>query len=421
MHLLNRLSLASVHKRQAFPGRQSPSSDPGAAGLPDLPRRPGNRRRGLSGRPPAGKVVAASAFGCWVNLLDRTAPAASVTARSPTAVRHGLQETTAPTTSSVAGLPASCWLLRLLHRAVAGIREAGGTATARITDVTRPDDVEGLINFAQGELGPINHLVNNAGLMLFSQWANRAADNWNKMIDTNIRGYLHAISAVLPGMIARRSGGYEIARLCAVNGFDLLATGRSGKVDEVAEQFTRAGAHLTPVRADLADLADLAEANGVEMVWRAVEETGRPLAAAVLNAGRSIGGVFLDTDLDDELSLSSLNVTSVVHLAKHVARHMAPHHTGKFLITSSLFRNPAHPLRDRVRALLRLHPHVRPRTARRTQGTRHHHHHAHARRHRQRLPRPRWHGQHRLRHRRKEEQSQGSRPPGLPRHDGRPR
>ncbi|MEV5516341.1 SDR family NAD(P)-dependent oxidoreductase [Streptomyces flaveolus] len=124
--------------------------------------------------------------------------------------------------------------------------------------------------------------------------------------------------------------GYEIARLCAANGFDLVATGRSAKIDEAAEQFTRDGAHVTPVR------ADLAEANGVETVWKAVEETGRPLAAAVLNAGRSIGGAFLDTDLDDELSLISLNVTSVVHLAKHVARHMAAHHAGKILVTSSL-------------------------------------------------------------------------------------
>ncbi|MDN3029084.1 SDR family NAD(P)-dependent oxidoreductase [Streptomyces sp. S.PB5] len=64
--------------------------------------------------------------------------------------------------------------------------------------------------------------------------------------------------------------------------------------------------------------------------------TGLPLAAAALNAGRSIGGAFLDTDLDDELSLVSLNVTSVVHLATYAARQMATHHTGKILITSSL-------------------------------------------------------------------------------------
>ncbi|WP_280922556.1 SDR family NAD(P)-dependent oxidoreductase [Streptomyces iakyrus] len=65
------------------------------------------------------------------------------------------------------------------------------------------------------------------------------------------------------------------------------------------------------------------------------EETGRPLDAAVLNAGRSIGGAFLDTDLDDELSLLQLNMASVVHHAKHVTRHMAGNGRGRILITSS--------------------------------------------------------------------------------------
>ncbi|WP_405632961.1 SDR family oxidoreductase [Streptomyces sp. NBC_00016] len=117
---------------------------------------------------------------------------------------------------------------------VTGIREAGGTATARITDVTRPDDVEGLIDFAQAEFGPVDHLVNNAGLMLFSQWADRAADDWNKMIDTNIRGYLHAISAVLPGMIARRSG--HILNMSSVAG---IRVGGSSGVYSATKFFIR--------------------------------------------------------------------------------------------------------------------------------------------------------------------------------------
>ncbi|MFC9132695.1 SDR family NAD(P)-dependent oxidoreductase [Streptomyces sp. NPDC057099] len=124
--------------------------------------------------------------------------------------------------------------------------------------------------------------------------------------------------------------GYELALLLAVNGFDLVATGRSEDTDKAAAELAAYGGEVKAVR------ADLAESDGVETVWRAVEETGRPLEAAVLNAGRSIGGAFLDTDLDDELSLIDLNVTSVVHLAKHVARHMAAHRRGRILITSSL-------------------------------------------------------------------------------------
>ncbi|MEU9268442.1 SDR family NAD(P)-dependent oxidoreductase [Streptomyces sp. NPDC048251] len=124
--------------------------------------------------------------------------------------------------------------------------------------------------------------------------------------------------------------GYELATLFAINGFDVIATGRSDKTDQAATDLARHGTTVIPVR------ADLARADGVQTVWRAVEETGRPLDVAVLNAGRSIGGAFLDTDLDDELALIDLNVTSVVHLAKHVARHMAAHGRGRILITSSL-------------------------------------------------------------------------------------
>ncbi|MET4923611.1 SDR family NAD(P)-dependent oxidoreductase [Streptomyces sp. PSRA5] len=124
--------------------------------------------------------------------------------------------------------------------------------------------------------------------------------------------------------------GYELALLFAINGFDLVATGRSEKTEQVAAELAHHGGEVIPVR------ADLARADGVEAVWRAVEMTGRPLEAAVLNAGRSIGGPFLDTDLDDELALIDLNVTSVVHLAKHVARHMVANGRGRILITSSL-------------------------------------------------------------------------------------
>ncbi|MFF9457310.1 SDR family oxidoreductase [Streptomyces flaveolus] len=75
-----------------------------------------------------------------------------------------------------------------LNALVTEIRDTGGTVTARITDVTRRDDVEGLVDFAASEFGPVDHLVNNAGLMLFSKWSDRAVDDWGKMIDTNLRG-----------------------------------------------------------------------------------------------------------------------------------------------------------------------------------------------------------------------------------------
>ena len=124
--------------------------------------------------------------------------------------------------------------------------------------------------------------------------------------------------------------GYQLALLFARDGYDLVATGRSESIAQAAADLEKHGAHVIPVR------TDLAQHDGVESVWRAVEETGRPLEVAVLNAGRGIGGAFLDTDLADELDILELNVISVVHLGKHVARHMAARRRGRILITSSI-------------------------------------------------------------------------------------
>jgi short chain dehydrogenase len=62
--------------------------------------------------------------------------------------------------------------------------------------------------------------------------------------------------------------------------------------------------------------ADLRTPEGVERVHSAVVATGRPLAAAALNAGVGRGGAFLDIDIDDEVEIIDLNITSTVRLAR---------------------------------------------------------------------------------------------------------
>lgn len=93
-----------------------------------------------------------------------------------------------------------------LKALTAKIREAGGEASYFVADVTDPESVKSAVEAAEREVGPVDILVNNAGLMLFSYWKDVALDDWNQMIDTNIKGYLHGIRAVLPGMIERGSG-----------------------------------------------------------------------------------------------------------------------------------------------------------------------------------------------------------------------
>ncbi|MEU5397246.1 SDR family oxidoreductase [Streptomyces tibetensis] len=93
-----------------------------------------------------------------------------------------------------------------LDQLVADIEKAGGTAAARLTDVTDAADMQALADFAVDIYGRIDVLVNNAGLMLFSYWKDLALDDWNRMLDVNIRGYLNGVHAVLPVMLRQKSG-----------------------------------------------------------------------------------------------------------------------------------------------------------------------------------------------------------------------
>ncbi|MGW0791918.1 SDR family oxidoreductase [Streptomyces sp. NPDC002911] len=93
-----------------------------------------------------------------------------------------------------------------LDQLVTDIEKAGGTATARLTDVTDATDMQALADFSIDTYGRIDVLVNNAGLMLFSYWKDLALDDWNRMLDVNIRGYLNGVHAVLPVMLRQKSG-----------------------------------------------------------------------------------------------------------------------------------------------------------------------------------------------------------------------
>lgn len=89
---------------------------------------------------------------------------------------------------------------------VAELRAAGYEATSCITDVTSLDDTLALARFAIDTYGSVDILINNAGLMLFSSWVDVAVQDWNAMIDVNIKGYLNSIAAVLPFMVEQQSG-----------------------------------------------------------------------------------------------------------------------------------------------------------------------------------------------------------------------
>jgi uncharacterized protein len=126
--------------------------------------------------------------------------------------------------------------------------------------------------------------------------------------------------------------GFELARQFAEHGYDLLVTAEEDGIEDAATALRRDGQNqVTAVRADLATF------EGVEALYAAVLETGRPVDAIALNAGRGIGGDFTrQTTLADELNVIDVNVTSTVHLAKRVLPDMVARDEGKVLFTSSI-------------------------------------------------------------------------------------
>ena len=88
--------------------------------------------------------------------------------------------------------------------AVAGtIRESGGTARAYAVDLTSQESVVAAVAGVEGELGPIDMLVNNAGWDRASSLSRDRTAQWDKLIAINLTGALHMHHAVLPGMVER--------------------------------------------------------------------------------------------------------------------------------------------------------------------------------------------------------------------------
>lgn len=88
------------------------------------------------------------------------------------------------------------------------IRSAGGTADYCVTDVTSRSDVEALAQRALDDYGQIDVWVNNAGLMPHSTFNKLKVDEWERMIDVNIKGVLYGIAAALPSMRERKNGQF---------------------------------------------------------------------------------------------------------------------------------------------------------------------------------------------------------------------
>ncbi len=95
-----------------------------------------------------------------------------------------------------------------LENIVRDIRTQGGTAEFKAVDVTKRDDVKAFVDFAKDKFGRVDVIVNNAGIMPLSPMKALKVDEWDNMIDVNIRGVLNGIAAGLPIMEAQGCGQF---------------------------------------------------------------------------------------------------------------------------------------------------------------------------------------------------------------------
>ena len=110
-----------------------------------------------------------------------------------------------------------------LDEVVAQITNAGGRAGAYQLDVVRKEQVKAVVDAVIADFGKLDVLINNAGLMPIRPMAEVNTDEWDAMIDINIKGVLYGIAAALPVFLAQESGHF--INLSSVAGIKVFSPG----------------------------------------------------------------------------------------------------------------------------------------------------------------------------------------------------
>ena len=103
------------------------------------------------------------------------------------------------------------------------IKKNGGEVLSQTLDVTKKDDCDFIVKRTIEELGTVDILVNNAGLMPLSFVKNLKVDEWEQMVDVNIKGVLFCTAAVIPQMKEKKSG--HIINISSVAGRVVFPSG----------------------------------------------------------------------------------------------------------------------------------------------------------------------------------------------------
>ena len=129
-----------------------------------------------------------------------------------------------------------------LDAVVARIANEGGTALAVTTDVTNRQSTEALVEQTLNAYGRVDILVNNAGVMPLSLIRKRHVEEWDRMIDVNIKGVLYCIAACLPSMLDQ--GGGHIVNVSSVAGRRPFPGGTIYSATKFAVRAISQGMHL---------------------------------------------------------------------------------------------------------------------------------------------------------------------------------
>src|SRR5271169_4116376 len=103
-----------------------------------------------------------------------------------------------------------------------GIRKAGGEAAYARTDVKRSDDLLDLVELAVTRFGKLDVLVNNAGIGPISLLDDLRVEDWEEMIDVNLKGVLYGIAAALP--VFRKQGVGHFVNIASTAGHRIVPT-----------------------------------------------------------------------------------------------------------------------------------------------------------------------------------------------------
>ncbi len=122
--------------------------------------------------------------------------------------------------------------------------------------------------------------------------------------------------------------GYELAKLCVENGYDLVIAADEASIVEAKQALEAQGARIDAVR------TDLAAEQGVQEVLGLV--AGRPVDILCANAGHGLGHGFLDQDWKDARHVVDTNVTGTIYLVHELGRAMRERGRGRILFTGSI-------------------------------------------------------------------------------------